>query len=134
MLSFQHICVCVLFFLVSNDFNLWSVWFFCCVTVDAINDTMAAFYNDTDLFSGEFWHPLVFKSPTPPNLEIQTLAFYPLTLILQPDNPPFSQYHDLFKGEIWQPLVPPSPTPQSQSIKPIFSQLTLTPKSKKNPS
>lgn len=36
--------------------------------MDAINDTMAAFYNDTDLFSGEFWHPPVFTSqPTAPN-------------------------------------------------------------------
>lgn len=34
-----------------------SVWFLCCVTVDAINDTIPAFYNDTDLFSGEFLPP-----------------------------------------------------------------------------
>lgn len=31
--------------------------FCCCVTVDAINDTVAAFYNDTDLLSGEFTAP-----------------------------------------------------------------------------
>lgn len=31
--------------------------FCCCVTVDAINDTVAAFYNDTDLLSGEFMAP-----------------------------------------------------------------------------
>lgn len=36
--------------------------------MDAINDTMAAFYNDTELFSGEFWHPLVFPfQPRAPN-------------------------------------------------------------------
>lgn len=38
--------------------------------MDAINDTMADFYNDTDLFSGEFWHPLLF----PRILELRTLA------------------------------------------------------------
>lgn len=26
---------------------------FCCVTVDAINETMAAYLNETDLFGGE---------------------------------------------------------------------------------
>uniref|UniRef100_A0AAZ1XIM8 Ig-like domain-containing protein n=1 Tax=Oreochromis aureus TaxID=47969 RepID=A0AAZ1XIM8_OREAU len=31
------------------------------LNLDEINDTMAAFYNDTDLFSGELWHPLVFN-------------------------------------------------------------------------
>lgn len=70
MLSYQLI-VLFCFSHVPDDFNLWRVWFFCCVTVDAINDTMAAFYNDTDLFSGEFWHPLVF---TPLNLELPTVT------------------------------------------------------------
>lgn len=32
---------------------------FCCVTVDAINETMAAYLNETDLFGGEWCRPLV---------------------------------------------------------------------------
>lgn len=62
--------VFVFFSSMSDDFNLRRVWFFSVVfTVDAINDTMAAFYNDTDLFSGELWHPLVFTPlwPGAPN-------------------------------------------------------------------
>lgn len=51
-LFFLNLCCC---------FQLVECFLFCCVTVDAINDTMAALYNDTDLFSGEFWHPLVFN-------------------------------------------------------------------------
>lgn len=41
---------------ICGVFDFFSVVF----TVDAINDTMAAFYNDTDLFSGELWYHLVF--------------------------------------------------------------------------
>lgn len=47
--------------------------------MDAINDTMADFYNDTDLFSGEFLAP---PSVHLSNLELQTPASYPLTLTL----------------------------------------------------
>lgn len=32
---------------------------FCCVTVDAINETMADYLNETDLFGGESYRPLV---------------------------------------------------------------------------
>lgn len=61
--AFDVFC-CILFFL------------FCrCVTVDAINDTVAAFYNDTDLLSGEFTAPpAVFTSS-----QIPVVAFHPLT-------------------------------------------------------
>lgn len=79
----EHSCLFVFIFsmclMISTLFQ--RVWFFCCVTVDAINDTMAAFYNETDLFSGEFWHPLV-STPQSPNSSL-----YPLTLTLPPNNP-----------------------------------------------
>ncbi|KAG8012788.1 Neuronal cell adhesion molecule [Nibea albiflora] len=77
------------------------------LNMDAINDTMAAFYNDTDLFSGELWRPLVFTPPHHPpypNLELQNLlAFYPLTPT-QPDNPRL--FHNLsdslfFPSNLW---------------------------------
>lgn len=32
---------------------------FCCVTVDAINETMAAYLNETDVFGGEWCRPLL---------------------------------------------------------------------------
>lgn len=56
---------CPIFYLfyfgIAWSFQPVACLIFCCVTVDEINETMAAFYNDTDLFSGEFWHPLVFS-------------------------------------------------------------------------
>lgn len=85
---------------------------FCCVAVDEINDTMAAFYNDTDLFSGEFQFPRPpTHSQTPTTLFLSLYARAPNSQILRTStNPPLTQrsraFHtDLFPGDIWLPLV-----------------------------
>uniref|UniRef100_A0A4W6FHP6 Neuronal cell adhesion molecule n=1 Tax=Lates calcarifer TaxID=8187 RepID=A0A4W6FHP6_LATCA len=52
------------------------------LNLDAINDTMAAFYNDTDLFSGEFWHPL-----HPPAQVSSSLFAFPLPIFLFESRP-----------------------------------------------
>lgn len=45
------------FYFVNVLFNFFIMIYmhlnFCCVTVDAINETMAAYLNETDLFGGE---------------------------------------------------------------------------------
>lgn len=69
--------------------------------MDAINDTMAAFYNDTDLFSGEFWHPPVFTSqPTAPNSSFLPTNTDPSTW--QPE-----ASHS--RWDLAPPTVPPTP-------------------------
>lgn len=62
---------------------------------------MAAFYNDTDLFSGEFWHPLVF-TPQPRALNS---SFLPTNTNPQTPQPQASyKLTHLFRSE-WCPLV-----------------------------
>lgn len=66
--SVGELCVqCVMFFV--------AFFLFCCVTVDAINETVAAFYNDTDLLSGEFMAPPSVCNSS----QFLAVAFNPLT-------------------------------------------------------
>jgi len=116
------VLICCFFLSMCLMISTCCVFDFCCcccfVTVDAINDTMAAFYNDTDLFSGELWPPLVFTPHSAPNS-----SFYPLTLtLLLPDDPTL---FTLSWSSWWWDLAPPGVYPPTPNGYP------LTPKSKK---
>lgn len=51
--------------------------------MDAINDTVAAFYNDTDLLSGEFMAPPGVLTSS----QFLVVAFHPLTTDLPTSGP-----------------------------------------------
>lgn len=82
---------------------------------------MAAFYNDTDLFSGEFWHPPVFTSqPTAPNSGFLPTNTDPSTW--QPE-----ASHSIM---IYLKVRSGTPYPNHRASNCSCSPLTLTPKSK----